>query len=160
MARRLTGYTPLGGSARRYRNDATGEILSRRQYDNAVARTQGFANREARRRFESSRDARQWAFAIGQRDRSKFRAGGRPGDPLVWLDADLLAAARETQLRRDRLAPRVELDHRGRPHPVRHDADDPALVAPDGPLAQLLVALGHRDPDATWNVGETNARPA
>jgi len=36
-----------------------------------------------------------------------------------------------------------------------NDSDDPSLVAADGPLAKVLIAMGIRDVNNRWNVGDT-----
>lgn len=141
----LPGYTALPGSSRRYRTPE-GEEISRRQYDNLRAQRAGFANRSDLERFRSSREGRMWRFKARSHDR------GARGD---W---ELLADAREVERRRAALPPRAETDRHGRPVEARRDEDDPDLVDPDGPLARLLVALGFRDGEAYWNVGETNAQ--
>lgn len=141
----LPGYTALPGSSRRYRTP-DGEEISRRQYDNLRARQAGFENRSELERFRSSREGRMWRFKARSHDRA---ARG---------DWELLADAREVERRRAALPTRIESDRHGRPVEVTRDDDDPELVEADGALARLLVALGFRDADAHWNVGETNAQ--
>jgi len=79
----------------------------------------------------------------------KWRARIRKANP----DAD---TGPYTQLRRDivevaRRRDRLPSDVLGN----TDDSKDPELVAPDGPLAHLLIAMGFRDPDWTWAVGDT-----
>lgn len=141
----LPGYTALPGSARRYETPS-GEVISRRQYDNIRARQAGFESRSELERFRSSKEGRMWRFKARSHDRS---ARG---------DWQLLADARSVERARSQLPKRKEVDRHGRPVWVTRDDDDPLLTDPDGPLARLLTALGFRDADAHWNVGETNAQ--
>lgn len=128
------GYTSIPGSSRRYLTPE-GREISRYEYDSIRAREAGFANRGELERFRSGEGA-AWEF--------RLLSKGNRGD---W---EALGAAREVNDLRSQL-PERERDG----FPYRDDSDDPRLVAPDGPLAQLLIALGYRDEQDTWNVGET-----
>lgn len=145
MARiELAGYTRLPGSARRYRTPR-GEVISRRQYDNLRARQAGFESRSEIERFRQSSAGRRWRFKL------------RSHDPSARGDWQTMHAAYEVERRRQRLPTHLTTDRWGKPVEYTRDEDDPELVAAGGPLDELLVALGHRDPGASWNVGETNA---
>lgn len=117
-------WRPVPGSARRYRNTRTGDTISRRQYDNLRARRAGFRNRYDLERFRESIAGSRWISDV-------YAANGR--NPTMqeyeWI--------REVTERRAAL---------GTPAPgePRRDQRDPALVAPNGPLARLLNATGRR----------------
>lgn len=55
----LKGYTPLGGSSRRYRTP-TGETISRRQYDNIRYGKAGFASTSQYRKVTRSDSYKRW----------------------------------------------------------------------------------------------------
>lgn len=125
----LRGYTPLGGSSRKYRTPG-GRIISRREYDNRRARAAGFKNRYEVEQFRTNIIARSrwadWQYDVKQ------RTGRLP----TW---DMYADVREVRRRRAVLK---------RKHPGLSgsdlDAYDSELVAPDGPLARILDASGRR----------------
>jgi hypothetical protein len=127
----LRGYTRVPGSARQYRTPS-GAIISRYEYDNRRLRAAGspFKNRYEAEKFRASKDWRTWSY--------KVRASGKRAS---IFDADLAGAVK-----------RVGEVRAGMP---QGEPDPDELTAPDGPLAILLVAIGARDPDWNWPVGET-----
>lgn len=125
----LRGYKALGGTSRRYQTP-TGEVISRREYDNRRAQAAGFRNRYELEQFRTTVVGRSnwssWQYDVRQ------RTGSLP-------DWDLYADVREVRDRRRKLRARYA-DLSGRDL----DSKDPELVAPDGPLARILDASGRR----------------
>lgn len=124
----LRGYKPLGNSAREYRAPG-GKIISRREYDNRRAQAAGWKNRYELEKYRSSLQRGKWANWIYD---VKQHTGRQP----TW---EMYAQVREVRARRAKL----ERDHPGLTRRER-DEKDPRLVAPDGPLAQILDASGRR----------------
>lgn len=125
----LRGYTPLGGTSRKYRAP-DGSVISRREYDNRRAQDAGFRNRYHLEQFRTDVIARtrwsNWAYDV------KRHTGRNP----TWQD---YGDVREVRARRARLRRRY-------PTLTGQDLDshDKQLVAPDGPLARILDASGRR----------------
>lgn len=132
----LKGYKRVTGSARRYLTPS-GKEISRYEYDSIRAREAGFKNRGELERFRTGKGA-AWEF--------RLLGAGKRGD---WT---ALGNASQVEKRRARLPKHATPDGMT----YRDDSDDPDLVSADGPLADLLVALGYRDAEDYWNVGETN----
>lgn len=125
------GWTKLSGTAERYLSPS-GEVVSRRQYDNARAKAEGWENRsQYERRYEDP--TYLWAFRQYQRNRKltlgQARASDRMGGPLNKK----LRAAQSTDWGKTK---------EGR--------------QPRGPMSTLLVDMGLRDPSATYAVGDTD----
>jgi hypothetical protein len=124
------GWTKLAGSAERYLSPS-GEIVSRRQYDNARAEEAGWGNRARfERRYEDSTylwAARKLANSEGVRIQKIDRIGTE--------ENKLLLAAMKGKWGTER-----------------------ASRSPRGPMAKLLVQMGLRDPSATYAVGNTDGR--
>lgn len=125
----LRGYTPVGGSSRRYRTPS-GETISRREYDNRRAQAAGFRNRYDLEQFRTNVISRSrwgsWQYDVKQ------HTGRQP----TW---EMYGDVREVRERRAKLRERYPtLDGR------ELDAKDRQLVAPDGPLARILDASGRR----------------
>lgn len=122
----LRGYTPVkGDKARRYRTPS-GELISRRQYDNLRVQQAGFHNRYELERFRRQIAGSDWIGDI-------YAHTGRP--PTFQDYADL----REVKQRREQLRQTY-----GKGSHSELDSKDPKLVAADGPLARLLDAAGKR----------------
>lgn len=125
----LRGYKPLGGTSRQYRTPS-GKIISRREYDNRRAKAAGFRNRYDLEQFRTKVIGRSrwsnWQYDVKQ------RTGRMP----TW---EMYGNVREVRERRLKLRARYP-DLHGRDL----DSKDPQLVAPDGPLAQILDASGRR----------------
>lgn len=125
----LRGYTPLGGSSRKYRAPG-GKIISRREYDNRRAKAAGFKNRYELEQFRTKVVARgrwaNWQYDVKQRT-------GRL--PTYEMYADV----REVRERRARL----QRKHAGLTGQDL-DAKDSKLIAANGPLARILDASGRR----------------
>lgn len=125
------GWTKLAGSAERYLSPS-GEVVSRRQYDNARAKEEGWENRsQYERRYEDN--TYLWAFRQYQRNNrlniQQARARDRMGGELnKKLRAAQATGWGKTKAGRD----------------------------PRGPMSQLLVEMGLRDPSATYAVGDTD----
>lgn len=139
----LRGYRRVPGAARRYLTPS-GKEISRYEYDTRRAKKAGWKNRGELERFRKSKDGRMWQRKLGNR-----------------ADFSLYHDAREVERRRRDLPlhkRRVKRGQRFRTLEYRDDADDPELVAAHGPLARLLDAMGVRDVESEWNVGETNAQ--
>ena len=118
------GYSP---TSERYRAPS-GEIVSRRQYDNARYTAAGWRNRAD---FERRHNDPTYSHFI----RKIARAQGttrRAIDTPTSRDAKLLLKARAVDYGKTR---------RGR--------------GAKGPMAKVLVAAGMRDPNATYPVGGT-----
>lgn len=138
---RLEGYTLLPGSARKYRTPS-GEIISRYRYDSIRLQKAGWKNRY---QLEQARKSREWPSAV-----KLLRSARDEPMPISAFDiATDPQAFNAYQVQRRRA--RLKADVLGN----RHDADDPVLTDPDGPLAQLLVAMGRRDASDRWAVGDT-----
>jgi hypothetical protein len=127
-AKPLRGYQRLPGSARRYRTPS-GDVISRRQYDNLRAQQAGWKNQAEMRRFRQSTDWHAWRF--------KIRANDKTQD--TGYSGDLMINAYRVQQMRD----------------AGYDDTSPELSDPDGPLAAILVAVGYRDENWDWAVGDT-----
>lgn len=134
---KLKGYTPLGGSSRKYRYDRTGKIISRREYDNKRLRKQGWKNRYEAEQFRTSRSYSQ------KRDKLE-RNGRKPSELDIF--SDFASFVRDidweavktlwTEIEAERAMGEQNLD-------------------PNGPLAEVLVLEGARLPDWDWAVGDT-----
>lgn len=124
----LRGYKPLGGSSRRYRTPGD-KIISRREYDNKRAQAAGFSNRYELEKFRSDLQRGRWADWIYDVKQHTGRM------PTFQNYADV----REVRQRRAELD-RKYPDLKG----SARDKKDRALVAPDGPLANILDASGRR----------------
>lgn len=120
----LRGYSPLGGSSRRYRTPS-GQIISRREYDNRRAKAVGFRNRYELERLRQSRVGRKWGMDI-------IEQGHRP----TFQDWGDINEIRDR--RRALQSAYPDMERR------RSDALDPELSAPDGPLARILDRTGRR----------------
>jgi len=125
------GWTKLQGTAERYLSPS-GEVVSRRQYDNLRAQAAGWSNRsQFERRYEDK--TYLWAFRQYQREhgmtirqaRSQDRMGGELNKKLRAAQA---TGWGKTAAGRD----------------------------PRGPMSQLLIEMGLRDPSATYAVGDTD----
>lgn len=127
-AKPLRGYRRLPGSARRYRTPS-GEIISRHEYDKRRAQEAGWKSTSEMRRFRQSNDWHAWRFKMRAHDRQQDT--GYSGDLMI-------SAYRVQQLRAQGL-----------------DDTAPELSDPDGPLAAILVGMGHRDESWDWAVGDT-----
>ena len=121
----LRGYSPIPGSARRYRAP-DGSTISRRQYDNLRAQAAGFDNRYELEQFRRDEAGSPWFGDI-------YARTGR--HPTFQDYADI----REVQQRREALRARY-----GAGSHAELDSHDPELVAPDGPLARILDRSGKR----------------
>lgn len=125
------GYSKLPGSAERYRVNSTGEVISRRQYDNRRYVDLGWRSRDDfERRFEE-----------GHHGMAGYRR---------WREAAIATgAATPSQLDR----PDSEFNRLF----LRARADDfdrgPRRRGPRSPIAKLLVYVGLRDARATFPVG-------
>lgn len=122
----LRGYKLLPGSGRRYRTPS-GRIISRRAYDNKRAQAAGFRNRYELERFRLSIQGSGWLGDIYS----------HTGHPPTWEDYALI---KDVQARRRALTALY-----GEGTHSELDYHDPELVAPDGPLAQLLDRAGKRN---------------
>jgi hypothetical protein len=127
----LRGWKPItGDSARRYQNTRTGEIISRRTYDDKRAQAAGWRNRYEVEKFRTNVIARtrwgDWQYDVKQ------HTGRLPS----W---ELYHDVQEVRERRRILADKY-------PHLDSGDRDkhDPELVAANGPLARVLDAAGRR----------------
>lgn len=124
----LRGYTPLGGTSRKYRTPG-GKIISRREYDNRRAKQAGFRNRYELEKYRESLQRGRWGdFIYDIRQHT-----GRQPDWSVYADI------REVRARRAELK-RNYPDLGGQDR----DSRDSKLVAADGPLARILDASGRR----------------
>lgn len=137
----LPGYTPLRNSARQY-SDPSGRTISRYEYDSKRLQAAGWRNRGE---LERARRSQAWEGVKKWEDRLP---GGNPAQSAFAIALQPHAHdAYEVEVRRRDLTPNVlgNID----------DNDDLRLVAADGPLARLLVAMGIRDASWKWAVGET-----
>ena len=160
MAKRaggLPGYLRLPGTARHYRTPS-GREITRREYQNRLARRQGYPTESARQRDQANIKARNAGWDSntqrtktlkGRRPKiAKWRAQAPPDLPTGPYSRFEYEAAQVTAMR-------AQLE--GGDRDVlgnRRDSDNPALVAPNGPLAQLLAMLGIRDL-SPYAVGDT-----
>jgi hypothetical protein len=125
------GWERLPGSAERYRNLETGDEVSRRQYDNSRYADAGWRNRaDFERRYDDK--TYRWALErLAQREGKSIRQLDRVGSPA----------------QRQVLKARAAGYGKGR-----------TGRGAKGDMAQLLAAMGLRDPGATNRVGGTNPR--
>jgi hypothetical protein len=126
LARLESEWIKLPGRSERYKRGS--KVISRRQYENLKAKLVGW-----RSWSEYQREARtdDW---IRFRGIAAFSAGKKP-KAYAGLTSDF--AQRMLGVKRAR------------------EDDASNTYDPDGPLAELLVFLGLRKPDAEWNVGDT-----
>lgn len=127
----VPGYERVPGSARRYRNTATGETISRRQHDNLriQAGSSPFKNRAQIEKYRSGRnlEAQRHRRIARARDRmSPTPKGVNPAD----YDSEYVRLYVAMQ-------------------------NDPKNTSPTGPTAEFLAYIGLRDPSDQWDVGET-----
>lgn len=119
-------WIKLPGKSERYKR--AGKVISRRQYENLKARAVGFKNVSEFQRMARTDDfIRFRGIAAFSAKRSARRYAGLTS-PFTQ---------RMLKVKRSRESERKD------------------LYDPDGPLAELLVWLGLRKPDAEWNVGDT-----
>lgn len=128
----VEGYEKVPGSSRRYRNVETGETISRRQFDNLRIQrgASPFQNRSEIERYRSGRNLEAQRYARTANVVRKMSPVQRPG-----LDPDDLTSEYT------RLYVEAKRNRRD--------------LSPDGPLAQFLKFIGLREPDDSWDVGET-----
>lgn len=130
------GWTKLPGSSERYVSPE-GQVVSRRQYDNKRAQAAGYRNRSE---FEARYEDPSYRWAIERIQLQKFgainEANRKRIDRIGTQESQMIHKAQETGWGR--------VDRSDR--------------TPNGPMAQLLVAMGLRDPSATYAVGDTEGR--
>ncbi len=125
------GWTKLAGTAERYLSPS-GEVISRRQYDNLRAQAEGWDNRsQYENRYNDS--TYLWAFQQYRREQKLSIQQARRSDRMGGAMNKKLRAAQATGWGKTR---------EGR--------------AARGPMARLLVEMGYRDPSATYAVGDTD----
>jgi hypothetical protein len=119
-------WIKLPGRSERYKR--AGKTISRRQFENLRAKAVGFKNVSEFQRMARTDDFLRF------RGIAAFSAGKKPRG-FAGL--------------RSPFTQRMLKVKRAREHDSKH------LYDPKGPLAELLVWLGLRKPDAEWNVGDT-----
>lgn len=125
------GWTKLSGTAERYLSPS-GEVVSRRQYDNARAKEQGWNNRsEYERRYEDK--TYLWLYRQYQRNNKLTVSQARVEDRMGGKLNKKLRAAQQSGW-----------------------GKTAAGRDPRGPMSKLLVEAGLRDPSATYAVGDTD----
>ena len=129
------GWKRLPGTAERYLSP-TGEIVSRRQYDNLRAKELGW---ESRAQFERRYDdpTYLWAFRRFMRANKMSITQARRADRMGGSMNKMLRAAQATGWGKTK------------------EGRDPR-----GPMSRLLVEINMRDPTATYAVGDTQAAEA
>lgn len=127
-AKPLRGYRRLPGSARRYVTPS-GQEISRHQYDQIRAQKAGWTSTREMRKFRQSNDWHAW----------RFKAKSNNPNQDFGYTGDLMVSAHRVQVLRA----------------AGYSDDSPELSDPDGPLADVLVAIGYRDPGWDWSVGDT-----
>ena len=126
------GWTKLEGTAEQYLSPS-GEIVSRRQYDNARARELGWENRsQFERRYQDK--TYLWAWRQYRRENNLSIGAARRADRMGGPLNKKLRAAQQTGW-----------------------GKTAAGRDPRGPMSQLLIEMGMRDPAATYPVGDTQA---
>jgi hypothetical protein len=127
------GWSRLPGSAERYLSP-DGEEVSRRQYDNLRAQEQGWQTRSAyERRYDDP--TYLWAWNTWRQENKVQIVEARRLDRMGGQLNKKLRAAQATGWGKTK---------QGRD--------------PKGPMSQLLIEMGMRDPTATYAVGNTDAR--
>lgn len=125
------GWTKLPGTAERYLSPS-GEIVSRRQYDNERAKELGWENRaQFERRYDDP--TYLWAWRRYMRENKLSIQAARR--------ADRMGGRLSTELRKAQATGWGKTKEGRDPH---------------GPMAQMLVDIGLRDPTATYPVGDTD----
>ena len=119
-------WIKLPGKAERYKR--AGKTISRRQYENLKARAVGFKSVSEFQRMARTDDFLRF------RGIAAFNA---KRGPRRYAGLTSGFTQRMLKVKRSREGERKD------------------LYDPDGPLADLLVYLGLRKPDAEWNVGDT-----
>lgn len=133
LAESLDDWQRLPGTAQRYKNKRTGKTISRRQYENIRARSVGWRNWSEYQREAATDDWIRWRGIVARRNDLSYQ------NPKV---SGMGSEFSEHYLKLKRA--------RNGGHP-----DLSILYDPDGPLAEWLVYLGLRQPDADWDVGES-----
>lgn len=128
---------------RTYRHQRTGRVVTDAEYRNIKARAAGYRNYYDYRSTARANRV-QW-----DKMRAWLEDGGIPRRQLGAY-SQLQRDGFDVIERRQRL-PRNQLGDR------MPDDLDPDLVAPDGPLARILIALGLRTESDWWAVGQSGA---
>ena len=123
---RLSGWTRLPGTAERYRKP-DGEVVSRRQYDNARARAKGHTSYSQFQRMRKDR-----RYVLGERD------------------AVLQQGITKYSTRR------LESEYNTLYTAMIADAGPDRDLSWNGPLGQYLVYTGDREADWRFDVGQTD----
>lgn len=123
----LPGWKRLGGSAERYRAPS-GEVVSRRQYENVRARQSGW---------------RSWSEYQRTRKSPQFKRAVED------------AIAKGTVTHKRDVGPNAPISQKWNAVLKARADDAPNLYDPDGPLADYLIYIGRREPDDWWDVGDT-----
>lgn len=146
MSGLLPGYKRLPGKDRRYRTPS-GKTISRREYDNRRLKKLGWKNRYEMEQFRQSGKYNKWYKRLVESGKKPSELTGFSTWAVTIRDTDPDRAEKEVQdIRKEYPKSRAG----------RKRADvDPRLRNPDGPLAELLVALGLRDSEDEWAVGDT-----
>lgn len=132
------GWTRLPGSAERYRSPS-GEVVSRRQYDNARYQDAGFRNRAD---FERRHNDPTFRWLTDSIVRNAAAQSGK-------TTREVRAAIDRPGTRTQRLILQARASGYGKSRAGR---------SPRGAMAKLLVLAGKRDPNATYAVGSTPPR--
>jgi hypothetical protein len=135
LAESLEDYVRLPGTAQRYKNKRTGKVISRRQYENLRARSLGWDSWSEYQREAKKPDWIRWVGIEARREGLSATKKGNFYYPQFGMASRF--AQNYIPLKRAR------------------DRDSSILYDPEGPLADWLVYLGLRQPDADWDVGET-----
>lgn len=125
---KLPGWRRLGGKAERYL-DPSGKEVSRRQYENARARSAGWDS-----------------WSDYQRTRKSERFNQR-----IKQAIDNEAPFSKRDLGVEGTFSRAYVEVRK----ARRDNDQRQLRDPNGALADFLVIIGYRDAEDWWDVGDT-----
>lgn len=112
----------------RYKNTRTGKSISRRQYENIRARKSGWKSWSEYQRTVKTDDWLKWRGNYARRNDLAYNKAGA-------LDSKFSRMFTKVKRVRER--------------------DSSLLYDPDGPLAELLVMIGLRRPDAEYDVGDT-----
>ena len=131
-----TRYTPLGGTARRYFDNQTGNTVSRHE-----------AEIKPRLKELGWDSAHQRAYFRGKGEYDRFRQESK----LIGWSEETLERKYLAALKEGRMIENMDRISKGLP-PIKQLRMN---KAPNGLFAKFLADLGFRDPEATYSVGET-----
>jgi hypothetical protein len=132
---KLPGWTPLGGTSRRYRA-ANGRTVSRRNYENKVLKRKGW-----RSRYEAERFQKTSTFVEAKR---RLRTSGGGSRKTLTIFDEYAAVLRD-----------IDWETVNANWDLIAKEGRPVDKSPNGLLATNLVLIGLRKEEWEWDAGAT-----